>query len=488
MREQNIHTRFAIEVSDDRTEAWIRLERDGEPPKVIKDHVLQALEAHGINITDDVMKRADEFTNAMARASGPLQRYLVARCRLPTKGRDGEFVWDQRFEKAAIDWQDDAPVNYYTRNSVVTVEAGDAIGRIIPPVRANDGIDVYGQPIKATRSARDVQLDPTVRRAEDGSATVIANVAGKVRYEEGNVRIDDVLTVRGDVDFETGNIYSTVDVHIAGTVRDLFEVTSARSAYVGRSIEAAKVQVEGDLQVRGGILGRDKGSIKAGGTVVARFCAEAHIHASGDLKVIKEVMNSHIWCGNTLLAASGALIGGQIFAREGIEASVLGSRGCVPTCIAVGIHPQVIREAARLESTVKEKRQRARAIRESVDRVLTNPKLFSPEQVERAIALKCKADKIAASADAAEEQARKMIDKACPKGKPYVLVAKAIHPGVNIRIGPSHAVFIDEMRGPVRVEQREIENTMKIVAVNQVSGSVAVVPRTFALVGKVSES
>lgn len=484
MAEQKTYNRFPIEVSENGTEAWFLLEQDSEPRQVTKDHVLQALEAHGIEITDDVVRRADKFTTLTARARRSLERYLVARGRSPTEGKDGEFVWDQRFEKAAIDWQDHGPANYYTRNSVVTVEAGDAIGKIIPPVSANDGIDVYGRPLKPTRSARDVQLDATVRRVEDGSTTVIANVAGKVRYEEGRVWIDDVLAIRGDVDFETGNIHSTVDVHVAGTIRDLFEVTSSRSAYVGQSVEAAKVQVEGDLQVRGGILGRDKGSIKAGGMVIARFCAEAHIHAGGDVKVIKGVMNSHVWCGNKLLATSGALIGGEIFAKEGIEAGVLGSRGCVPTPIAVGIHPLVILEAARLESTAREKRKAARTIRERIEQVLTNPTAFSPRQVERAIALKSKADRTAASADAAEEQARKMIDEARPKGNPYILVAKAIHPGVDIRIGPSHAVFVDDMQGPVRVEEREIEDTTRIVAVNQVSGSVVVLPCTLALAGK----
>jgi len=480
--EQRACSRLAIEVSEDRTQAWICVKQEHSTQPIAKADVIQALEAHDIPITDDVRARVNRFILTFGQAKEPIQRSLVALGRLPAEGANAEFVWDQRFERAVLDLQDDTPADHYTRNSIVTVEAGEVVGRVVPPVPGTDGIDVYGRPIPPTHNAQDIQLDSTVQRAE-GSTAIVANVAGKVRLDGARLSIDELLTIRGDLDFESGNVRSTVDVHVAGTVRDLFEVISSKSVYVGQSVEAATVQVEGDLQVRVGILGRGKGKIVAGGTVSARYCADAQIRAEGDVIVAKEVMNSQVWCGNMLLATSAALIGGDIFANAGIEAGSLGSKGCIATHVAVGIDPEVIREVATLMAAATEKRKVADKLQNGAMQVLDNAGPRDKRVVERATHLRSKADKLAATADAEEENVRQMLAAARPDREPYVLVSRTIHPGVTIQFGLCRVVCEDRVEGPVRIEQRALGGSTQIVAVYQESGSVVVLPHDEILAG-----
>ncbi len=60
-----------------------------------------------------------------------------------------------------------------------------------------------------------------------------------------------------------------------------------------------------------------------------------------------------------------------------------------------------------------------------------------------------------------------------------MIVFKVIHEGVSIRIGQHETHFTRGMRGPVRIESRKSRTATRLVAVNQLSGSVTNLPTTF---------
>lgn len=464
----------AVVISDDRMQAWLRVIDAGAARAGDSDKIIEALHASQVVITDEVKGRLDEFVAAASGEADLAEPFLVAEGREPVEGTDGTFEWHESFQKTQQDWQGEDPVNYYSLNSIQTVDEGQPIGTLMPPKAGVPGADVTGEEVNPKRTPVAVHTDPSVRQEVGGA--VFANVPGKVEYRDGRLRVNEVFTVGHDVDFETGNIDSTVDVQITGTIHDRFEVTSHKSITVGGAVEAASVEAKGDVVIRGGLLQRGKGSIRCGGELVARFCDEADIHATGDVKITREVMNSHVHCESKLLAEHGAVIGGSIYARAGVEAHSLGSDACVATQITVGVHPDVIREADQLREGLGKKQETAERIRSKIKPLMAELKRLSPQQRERVTELSFEADTLELDIAEREERRKEMLAAAGPKGKPYVLVTDTINTGVTIRIGRRAISFRQTMKGPTKIEERKIRNATEFVSVNQLTGSVKVLP------------
>jgi hypothetical protein len=477
----NALVRVLVEVSDDAMQAWFRLADPDDPEPLSVDEIAAALKNARVAVTDAARARCQEVLDTLESVEDRAQRFCVAEGRAPVEGTDGEFKWHESFEHQANDWLDDAPADYYSFNSIITVEKDMALGTVTPAVPGKNGVDVRDNVLRPAKPGADVQLDPTVRLADDGTSTVMANVAGKVVYQDGCLSISEVFEVAGDVDYECGNIDSSVDVAIRGTVLDNFEVHSKKSIKVRGAIQAASIEAGEDVLVRGGILGRKKGTVRAGGQIVAKFAEDADLQAKGDIKLTKEMMNSHLHADGFLLAPNGSLIGGDTYARQGAEARALGSGACIITKIAVGIHPDVVRQAEEISEKLKAKRQAVERIREGVKPLMANLKRLTPAQKERATELLFQADAMDTEINETEEGREKMLQEAKATEAPFVTVSKLIYPGVRIRIGRRHVVFENEYKGPVRIEKRKIKGVTEFVAANQLSGSISVLPSSYVV-------
>ena len=353
-------SRLEIVISDDRTQAWVKLldaaDPEFQPPTAAE--VLAALEAAKVEINDAVRARVDEYIRIVAgpeegEADGPreiLSEFLIAEGRPPTAGQDGTFEWHEQHRQTQRDWQSDDRVDYYSLESILTVEAGVAIGRITEPIEADDGMDVCGRVLPSRRDGTPLEVGSGLSLSPDDPLEVVTEAAGHVVVRQGRIWLEEVLSIAGDVDFDSGSLSVCADVHVRGMVPSNFKVRTTKSLTVEQAIEAAQVDVGGDLVVRGGILGhRRKGRIQAGGSITVRFCEEAQVKAAGDMKVCKEIIHSHVHSEGRLLVEAGAIIGGDTYAREGIEVQTLGSGVGVATCVAVGIHRNVLAQALRLE-------------------------------------------------------------------------------------------------------------------------------------------
>ncbi len=477
----NALVRVIVDVSDDAMQAWFRLADPDDPEPLSVDEIAAALQTARVAVTDAVRTRCQEVLDTLESVEDRAQRFLVAEGRAPVEGIDGEFKWHESFEHQANDWLDDAPADYYSFNSIVTVEKDMVLGTVTPAVPGKSGVDVRDQALRPATPGADIQLDPTVRLADDGTPTALANVAGKVVHRDGSLSISEVFEVPGDVDYACGNINSPVDVAIRGTVLDNFEVHSKKSIKVRGAIQAATIEAGEDVLVRGGILGRNKGAVRAGGQIVAKFAEEADLQAKGDIKLTKEMMNSRLHADGFLLAPNGALIGGDTYARQGAEARAIGSGACIITKISVGVHPDVVHQAEEISKMLKAKRQAVERIREGVKPLMANLKRLTPAQKERATELLFQAEAMDAEINQAEEGREKMLQEAKSPEPPFVTVSKLIFPGVRIRIGRRHVVFENEYKGPVRIEKRKIKGVTEFVAVNQLSGSISILPSSYVV-------
>ena len=226
----------------------------------------------------------------------------------------------------------------------------------------------------------------------------------------------------------------------------------------------------GDVLVRGGIIGHHKGSVRAGGRIVAKFAQDADLTAESDIDITKEVMH----CRGKASVPRGPIIGGEVYAREGVKVVAIGSEAFIPTSIIVGIHPSILQAADKTHEEARAKQKTLERIREGVKPLLASMKRLTPTQKEQATELLYKADCMASEIAEAEEQCEEMVKEARSTDPPTILATKTIYPGVRIRIGHRQVVFRKEFNGSVRIEKRKMDSVTEFVTISQASGSVTV--------------
>lgn len=463
-----------VTVAEDLMTASIRL-RDPDHAAGLDAHeVLAALSDEGVVVDDAVRKCVEEFIRLSENGEPHPEGFVAARGLPASNGQSEVFVWDPDLQGRQTDLPSDAPVNYYALNSIITVEKDTLLGTATPLVPSRPGRNVKGETMDATVEPEPLVIGDAIRRCPDDPCKLISNLAGKVVQKGQHLSIEEVLLVSGDVNFAIGNIDSTTAVHIQGSVLDRFEVRSRRSITVDGAIEAAVVAAGEDVVVRRGIIGRNVGSVTAGGRIVAKFCSEAVLTCAGDLAVISQLLNCRARTDGELQAVHVRIIGGHIYARLGGRVGVLGSDAGTPTRVFIGVRPDALAEIVAIDDRIQRTRDVIQGIRHTVQPLLNNVKHLTPTQREKAIELMFKAEEAQAGVESERERRQQILKAVGGDGNPRLIVSTLIHSGVTISLGARVTVFREELKGPLYIEQRKIHNVTELVAVNTLTGSVQV--------------
>ncbi len=325
---------FKVTVSKDKLRAEIVV-TDFSAEQINSDVIKTRLGELAVPVTEQVAARIDELVARVREGDRFTEPVLLAEGRPPVPGKPEAFkpLPDSK-EQEPHDGEDAAFDNRKCRIHVV--KAGEIVGEYIPATPSEPGLDVHGQPIKPKEPSFGRRLGANLKLGDDGR-TVIATCDGKVQVTRYSVIVVDTVKVDGDVDYRSGNLEVPGDVLITGTVRSSFKVRSQKSVTIKGAVEAAEVEAGTDLTIAGGIVGGGAGRIRAGGEVQIKFAEEADIEAIGDVIVAKEMVNSRVSTKGTLLVSRGSIVGGSIWAREGIEAQSIGNETGVRTEIAAGV-------------------------------------------------------------------------------------------------------------------------------------------------------
>jgi len=464
--------KLVVEKSDDLRSATISVQPGGIKPEFTTEDIVSALESEKIKLTDATRARAVEFFETFASSDIP-DNFLIAEG-TPPQGRDELFIWSDKYSDTQSDWQEDAPVDFYSLNNIITVEKDDVFGTTEPPIPAAPGMNIEGEAIPATCSPKTLKLDSTIVRSADDPSKLVAAISGTVVQEEDNIRIDEVLFVNGDVSFESGNVDSTVDVHIKGRVPDRFEVVSRKSVTVGRAIEAARVSAGRNVTVCNGIAARRTGLVTAGGSITAKYCSDANLVAGGDIKIAKQAMNSQMCTEGKFLGEAASMIGGSLLASGDVRLLHTGSQRNIVTRVVTGIKPEVIREAASIDHKIK----RAGELVEKLTEMLNHLDPAGVDAIDggtKAIEeMKSLIAKSKKSVTEEQERMEKLLGDVYTESSAKVYVSGTIFSGTRIRIGDRRVVFHQEHKGPSYIEKRKIENVTELVVVNTLSGSIKI--------------
>ncbi|MHB1167385.1 MAG: DUF342 domain-containing protein [Carboxydocellales bacterium] len=260
-------------------------------------------------------------------------------------GRNAELNYNFNFGGIKIQPKEleDGRADFYNLNLIQNVTNGQVLVTKTPLYEGTDGKAVTGKVIP-TKPGKDVTIKAG-KNTEliDNNTTLIAADNGHVVFTGGKISVLPVYEVQGDVDFSTGNVDFVGNVVIKGNVTEGFVVKSQGDVEVRGSIAGGSVYVEGHLQIKNGIQGVGKGTVKCGGNIFTKFIENARVKADGDIIVGEAIMHSYVYAkGNIQVGGrKGVIVGGVTGAGNEITAKIVGSSFSTNTELEAGVNPEL---------------------------------------------------------------------------------------------------------------------------------------------------
>ena len=343
-------------VSPDEVEAhFVDFRQAGSPSVAVREWVEELLILAGINTG----VRGEAFEELQAeRCDRTARSVLVARGTPPVPGADAhiEFDFDPKLWPGAF--LDDGSVDFRERNAYTRVEDGQLLGTIHAAKRGKPGQSIFGKTIDTRDGDRHTFNTNDKIRVDGSPRRLYSRVDGSVRVRGDDVAVHEVIEIRGDVDYNLGNIDAGKDVYITGSIKPGFSVKLVGDLLVGGTIEGgASINAGGDVAVARGIVGKDT-RIVALGSVHAKFVQNSSVMARGDIVVGSYLLNANVRAGGRLIVRrsddgrGGSIVGGQALATQLIDAWSVGSASTDRTTIGIVAPPDVEARSHKLKKAV----------------------------------------------------------------------------------------------------------------------------------------
>jgi uncharacterized protein len=272
--------------------------------------------------------------------------YLVAEGKPPEKGKDAdvEFVYEQGGGQGPqLQESESGRVDFKELHLNINVKKGEVLAIKHPATKGKVGYNVFGGEIKA-KDGKDKHfpLGDHTEVSED-KLKLIATVDGTISRTSNRLSVVKTYTVKGDVDYSTGNISFVGSVEILGNVISGFRVEAQDDIVISGIVEDAVIVAGGNVTLRAGIQGGEKGEIRAGGTITGKFVNNARLIAGDSIIINGASLHSDLTAGDkiVLTGRQGQLSGGTARALSLVEAENIGTEMGISTFIEVGVIPEL---------------------------------------------------------------------------------------------------------------------------------------------------
>lgn len=363
--------------------------------------------------------------------------------------RDGRLEWVRDFfvEGWEVDEHTGA-IDFWARLDNRAVTAGEWLLKLHPPVAGEPGLNVFGQKIAVGRPQKQrMRCGKGVSQREDENGVIWyhADVAGRVRLNNGTLAVDDVYVVKGNLGLATGNIHHTGTLQVEGDIEQGVTIEVHGDVVVRGMIEPCNITAGGSLQVGGGVVGQEGFRIEVGGSVQARYIRDAVLDVVGDVTVGNEISHAFIRTLGRVLVPNGRIGGGTTIARAGITVGQAGAAGATGTLLVCGVDYQVEPTVARMEEGVAALDRRRASITAEIARLREAPADGDTETALRKLV--AEATTLPGAISEATAAIQRYISEAEAACHPELAALKEVWSGTTIQLG-------DE-RLPVRASVRK---------------------------------
>ena len=457
---------IAVAISSDKMTANLTIIPPCGGRPADREQVLDALKEAGV-----VSGLLDAEIDA-AIAAGKADAKLIARGKEPVHGTDAEFrslIPEIKSRSPKVD--DRGTVDYRDLGLFITVAAGDPLMERIPATAGIPGENVLGE-IAPAKPGKNSPFAPGLQGATvsaENQNLLVAGIAGQPLLVAHGVKVEPTLAVQG-IDLSTGNLDFEGTVNIAGDVKSGMKIRVSGDVNIGGMVEAAEIQADGNITVKGGIIGhgekvQEGGSrhniahISCGGSISALFVENAHLEAGNCILIEEVAKQSELTAINQVVVGregskKGHIVGGLTRATLLIQALVAGSPTGVRTELEVGVNPLLQSRmdaiGKRLQQLEKEKEELARIIAYARD----NPQRIKPDLLQKT---ERTCEKLQLDIDTSTQEKDALQTQLGLADNAKIAIGQKVFGGVHVRIG-SKMRQVDEERsyGTFRLQEDEI--------------------------------
>ncbi|MDR0403027.1 MAG: FapA family protein [Treponema sp.] len=342
----------AVRFTEDRLEIW----GDFYPPvgngrpltvDVIADALNRLKVVHGLlweNILDAIgecnLNRKIFKDVILARGDPPVREILEY------------FEINPNLKSTPAAPSENARIDYRAISPFTIVKKGQILARQRPRKTGRDGKDIYGNLI-AHETVRPEGVSGGEHTKSDGKY-IYADVNGQFMEERGIIRVQESLEIKGAVDYHTGHIVFPGDISIEGPVSDGFKIYSGGSLSIRQTFDVTEAITKADLVVAGGIIGRGRALVKSGGALVTKFIENCKVASRKTISVETDIINCSIYTMEKIeMSEKGMILGGEIYAVQGIKTGSIGKKSGKATRIHCGVDFTALQEKEKLNYSLR---------------------------------------------------------------------------------------------------------------------------------------
>jgi uncharacterized protein (DUF342 family) len=368
---------------------------------------------------------------------------------------DAYIEWGGEFLKDGfvVDPDTDA-VDYRRRAANPSVEEGQFLARVVPPVPGKPGMDVLGKRIEP-RKPKTIRIRAgRYVRGDETSGEYFAERAGRVRYVKNTLSVDDVFEIKGSVGLKTGHIDHPGAVIVGIDVEQDSEVVAVGDIEIRGSVEEALVRSGGNIVVRGGIVGRKTCRIEADGNVEASFIQNCTVEAGGDVIVSQEIHQCTIRARGCVVV-KGRIVGGEVSAIEGIDVAQIGSEAGIRTVLSVGKDWVVEAKIAEQKEAIDAATENLKKVSAAIGPLQNRLHQLQGDARAQAMQLVEKAKAMHEAVAKAKEDLEDLYTQLREGWQKLIIVRKILNPDAVLYIGPQNIKVVTVVQGPKKLQLRE---------------------------------
>lgn len=256
-----------------------------------------------------------------------VNRVMVARGKEPVTGYDEYFIPLVKLEKKAGKVLEDGRIDFKEIDSIIEIKRGQEVLRKIPEVKPVDGMDIYGEKVDADFEVKEGYIKGEHIVESMGDASIfVSDIDGCLNVEGKKISVSPFAIIKGNVDYDSGNVDFNGSVHVLGSVLPGFSVKAKGDIIVDKNVDDAYLEADGDVTVKHGISGKGSMIIIAGGRVRSKYILNSTVEAVKEIEIEDSIINSKVFSNDriSVTARNGKIIGGEIIARHEIVVNVAG--------------------------------------------------------------------------------------------------------------------------------------------------------------------
>lgn len=450
-----------ITVNKSRTRVFVKLFPPSNKGKLItRTEIMQDLEHYGIhhgiierNI--DLYLKCRQFCTA----------FLVAKATEPIQGKDAVITYHfdtEMSSKPTI--KEDGSVDFHHIDNINHIEAGALLATLQPAELGKPGMDVTGVPIKQAKVAiKTLKHGRNIHLSDDGTQ-MYSDVSGHVSLTGGQVFVSNTYEVSADVSTATGDIFYDGNVHVKGNVITGFKVEAKGDIIVDGVVEGATLISDGQIVLRRGIQGMNRGVLHAKGDIVTKFIENSEVYAGGSITT-DAIMHSKVSAKGDIISTGkrGLVIGGSVKSEANISVKVAGSTMGTKTFLEIGMDPALLEEYKELDKQMldmSEEIEKNDKIVEVYAKKVKKGEKLAEDKMKQYIIAKKSIEILKDNIENAEKRSSELREKMDKHSNGRIKISDIAYPGVRISITGANYTVKSDMRRTQFVKDRALIKTL----------------------------